>query len=353
MRIFNSWQFKRWLRMNLGKSSFYHYFRFFINKKHIDNIAKAFFIETKNFSRKLIKEAWVKYHWNFYEFFYWDYENISDEERKSFVPEYEKNIFCDKANNHKDDLIFHDKWTTYQKFKDFFKRDAIIVSDKKSLLSNNAVLFFLKHKKFIIKPINAASGRGIKILSIKETDIIEDILLPILEDLKSPCVIEELIIQSSTLADFHPNSVNTLRIPTFRFNDNETLIFHPFLRIGQKGNIVDNAGAGGIMGLVDIKTGCVFAASDERCNCYTKHPDTNLDIVGFRIPMWEEALVFVKKLADVIPNVRYVGWDIALTEKGWVLIEGNEKGQFLWQIPTKEGFRDEFEAICKQANVKM
>ena len=166
-------------------------------------------------------------------------------------------------------------------------------------------------------------------------------------------MIEELIIQSSTLADFHPNSVNTLRIPTFRFNDNETLIFHPFLRIGQKGNIVDNAGAGGIMGLVDIKTGCVFAASDERCNCYTKHPDTNLDIVGFRIPMWEEALVFVKKLADVIPNVRYVGWDIALTEKGWVLIEGNEKGQFLWQIPTKEGFRDEFEAICKQANVKM
>ena len=353
MRIFNSWQFKRWLRMNLGKSSLYHYFRYFINKKHIDNIAKAFFIETKNFSRKLIKEAWVKYHWNFYEFFYWDYENISDEERKSFVPEYEKNIFCDKANNHKDDLIFHDKWTTYQKFKDFFKRDAIIVFNKNSFSSDKVITFFKKHKEFIIKPIYAAAGRGIQILNIKEGKNIEDILLPILDNLKSPCVVEELIIQSSILADFHPNSVNTIRIPTFRYNDKEILILHPFLRVGQGGSIVDNASAGGIMGLVDIDTGCIYAASDERCNYYTKHPDTNLDIVGFKIPMWNEALDFVKKLANVIPNVKYVGWDIALTEKGWVLIEGNEKGQFLWQIPTKQGFREEFNIICKKANIKM
>ena len=107
------------------------------------------------------------------------------------------------------------------------------------------------------------------------------------------------------------------------------------------------------MGLVDIDTGCIYAASDERCNYYTKHPDTNLDIVGFKIPMWNEALDFVKKLANVIPNVKYVGWDIALTEKGWVLIEGNEKGQFLWQIPTKQGFREEFNIICKKANIKM
>ena len=300
-----------------------------------------------------MKEAWIKYHWDFHEFFYFGYEKASELEKASFVPEYEKNIFCDKANNHKSDLVFHDKWETYLKFRKYFKRDAILVSDRASFYSEDAINFFKKQSKFILKPINAATGKGIQIIEINNNENVDSILLPILLKVKSACILEELIVQSKVMADLHSHSVNTLRVPTFRFGDGDTLIFQPFLRIGQGGNVVDNAGAGGIMGLMDIETGKVYAASDERCNSYDIHPDTGHHIIGFEVPKWNEAKEFVKQLADVLPDVRYVGWDIALTDKGWVLIEGNEKGQFLWQIPTRKGFRDEFNMICKKANIKM
>lgn len=237
------------------------------------------------------------------------------------------------------------------KFQPFFKRDAILLDgiDSLRLAKDN---FFAKHKRFILKPINAATGRGIQIIKFENYIELETNLLPLLNNL-GPCVAEELIVQSKIMADFHPKSVNTLRVPSFRFNENNTLIFQPFFRIGKGGNVVDNAGAGGIMGLIDADTGVVYAASDERCHYFTKHPDSNIDIVGFQIPKWEEAKSFVRSLAEVLPDVRYVGWDIALTDNGWVLIEGNEKGQFVWQIPTKKGFRKDFASICKKANIRM
>lgn len=49
----------------------------------------------------------------------------------------------------------------------------------------------------------------------------------------------------------------------------------------------------------------------------------------------------------------YKGWDLALTDNGWVLVEGNEKGMFIgFQLPTHQGFRKEFNQICKEVGIK-
>ena len=347
----DTWKLMRILRDKLGKNNFWHYVRFIQNRSRIKSVVISKGVKWQSV-RKNIRQAWVRYHWNESEFFYFDYENSNKEKRKSFVPEYEKNIFCDKANDNTSDLVFHDKWLTYLKFKEYFKRDAIFIYDKDSLLSNEATAFFQKHPKFILKPIHAATGRGVQIISINDLNKVDKVLLPIIEKVKA-CIAEELIVQDSAFALLHPYSVNTIRVPSFRFSENDTLIFHPFLRVGQGGNIIDNAGAGGIMGLIDVNTGIVYAASDECQGYYEKHPDTGKDIVGFKVPQWEDAKSLIKNVAEVLPEVRYVGWDIALTNKGWVLIEGNEKGQFLWQIPRKEGFREEFECICRKANISI
>ena len=58
--------------------------------------------------------------------------------------------------------------------------------------------------------------------------------------------------------------------------------------------------------------------------------------------------MLVKQMAQVIPSVRYVGWDVALTPNGWVMIEGNDKGQFVWQVADRKGFRDEFDSIREE-----
>ena len=116
--------------------------------------------------------------------------------------------------------------------------------------------------------------------------------------------------------------------------------------MGQGSSFVDNAGSGGVFGIVDLETGRVYAACDELGNKYEVHPDTKERIIGFVVPRWKEAVALAKELITVIPSVRWVGWDLALTDDGWVLIEGNERAQFVFQFPDRKGCRkeiDEFE----------
>ena len=46
-------------------------------------------------------------------------------------------------------------------------------------------------------------------------------------------------------------------------------------------------------------------------------------MVGMRIPMWDKVLEVVTKAAKRIPQIRYVGWDIAITNSSIEIIEGN------------------------------
>jgi len=59
---------------------------------------------------------------------------------------------------------------------------------------------------------------------------------------------------------------------------------------------------------------------------YKKHPDTNFDLIGYQIPRWEEAKSLSKELALVLPDNHYCGWDLVLTDEGWVLQEANDRG---------------------------
>ena len=59
-----------------------------------------------------------------------------------------------------------------------------------------------------------------------------------------------------------------------------------------------------------------------------------------------------KELALIVKGNRYAGWDLALTEKGWVMIEGNARGQFVWQIPSGKGFLKEANQILERLGVR-
>lgn len=98
--------------------------------------------------------------------------------------------------------------------------------------------------------------------------------------------------------------------------------------MGRGTSFVDNAGSGGIGCNVDSKTAVIVCAGDEMGNDYIYHLDTKVKLIGYKIPKWEEAVSTAIELARQVPDVHYVGWDLALTNNGWVLIEGNEDGQF-------------------------
>ena len=48
----------------------------------------------------------------------------------------------------------------------------------------------------------------------------------------------------------------------------------------------------------------------------------------------------VSELVKVLPDQKYVGWDLEYSTQGWVLVEGNSGGQFVGpQISLKKGVR--------------
>lgn len=199
---------------------------------------------------KKMKRAMVKYHWAFDEYFLFDYEGLTHEERMKFVPEYDKNVFCDQVNNSKQADVFYSKWETNKVFKEFFKRDAILVKGLAEADSEDVNAFVEKHQSFIMKPINAACGRGIQLVRASSIEVAKNKLKNVLKELNTPYIVEELIVQSQDMARLHPNSVNTIRITTINLCD-EIEIIHPFMRTGQGGNFVDNSGSGGIIAAIN------------------------------------------------------------------------------------------------------
>lgn len=305
-------------------------------------------LQRKKQLEKLMKEAWVKYFWDFKEFFLFHFETSDEEKRKAYVPEFEKMLFCSIINENDEAQILSDKWKTYCKFKKYYRRDVCHVTSKADLYSSEFEEFATKHHDFIIKPEFSSLGRGIRVLRTSNPEDarkqMEDVFK---NEPKESYIIEELIAQSASIGVFNPDSVNTLRIQTIKI-DNEVRILHPMLRIGKKGSVVDNAGQGGILGLVDKSTKKICAACDKLGNQFTHHPDSNIELIGFEIPYWDEAIALAKELAMVLPGVKYTGWDLALTDNGWCMIEGNDHAQFGFQLPRQEGFRKEFDSICEE-----
>lgn len=291
-----------------------------------------------------MRYAMVNYRWDFDEFFLYHFDQLTHQERLSFVTEYEKNIFCDQVNNPKCQEVFDNKWLTYQKFKKYYGRNVLLSNQIDNLQFEE---YALKHKAFIVKPIVSSLGKGIKKVLIDGTLSYDKLFKKLVNDYPRGFIIEDLIEQDERIGAIHPQSVNTLRVHTIRLKDG-VKVFRPYLRMGRGDSVVDNAGAGGIFTSVDMTTGIITKAVDELGRFYTIHPDSGVELVGFHIPQWDEALKTAKELAEVIPENRYTGWDLALAKNGWVMVEGNTRAQMVFQIPEQKGFREEFNIIINK-----
>lgn len=65
------------------------------------------------------------------------------------------------------------------------------------------------------------------------------------------------------------------------------------------------------------------------------HPDTNVQIVGYKFPRWGEALSLIRQMATKVRGTTLIAWDIAYSKNGWVMVEANDNGA--WQIMQSNG----------------
>ena len=280
----------------------------------------------------------------FDEYFFFDFRKLNTQGREAFITDKIRWSYYERMNLDENKELFNNKRKAYELFKEYYKRELIEISCDDDF--DSFIDFVKRHDRFIIKPIAGSGGKGISIVSITEYDDINHAFSEIRKI--GPVVIEELIIQARQMNQLHPKSLQTIRVPTLVVGDNVE-VFHPVLRIGIGDSVVDNASSGGIICPVDVATGiCYKEGVDERGNRYIHHPDTNAVLPGFQIPQWGEAIKLAKKLAHIVKGNHYVGWDLALTDDGWVMVEGNPRGQFIMQVATQQGVKEELEVFISK-----
>ncbi len=148
-------------------------------------------------------------------------------------------------------------------------------------------------------------------------------------------IVQELIHQDEAMAMFNPSSVNTLRIFTFASGD-EILAPAARLKVGGKGRLVDNVQWGGFYCEIDAETGSLTGNVK-----YTKGTDetsirslNELLSSGPRIPRFFAAVDLARAAHRVVEYVPSIGWDVAITDSGPVVIEGNDN----WGLLTLQLF---------------
>ena len=266
------------------------------------------------------------------DYFEFEFYLLNKRERSTYITSNINNNIIKKYNNPKYNYIFDDKSVFNNTFKEFLKREYI---NLKNLKYEDFVNFVKCKDKIVVKPLNECGGKGVQIISIDKKSDLEKIFNSLIRN--KQFLVEDYINQCKQMSSLYNKSVNTLRILTF-YKNKKVYILKSILKIGN-GGIVDNFSSGGMYTFVDENGKVYVPAIDEDGNVFEVHPLSKKKIVGFEIPKYKEVIDFVKKLGMVVPEVRYVGWDIAITDNGPVVVEGNNFSGIFQVKPSISGIK--------------
>lgn len=289
--------------------------------------------------------CWIAYGFQPDEYLCFELEGKSFAERKEYISDTDRYSYVYSICDISDMQIFLNKIKTYQMFHDFYKRDAVQICKKSDYGRFEA--FVSKHNEFVKKKACASRGSGVELVRFEELGIsVKEYFEKLLKS--GQYLIEERIEQGNETACLNRSSVNTVRCVTFHTVQG-IVIRHCFMKAGRSGSFVDNGGAGGILVGIDNETGVLNTDGYDEFNTkYEVHPDSKMKLKGFQIPEWDRLKTICTELAQGMPSVKYIGWDMAYSTKGWVLVEGN-MGQFIvQQLVGRKGLKKEMDSIVEQ-----
>lgn len=258
----------------------------------------------------------LKYQAGYNDYLEFQFYLLNKEERKTYLTRGINNAIIKKYNDKNSFYKFDDKVEFNKLFDKYLKRDWIYLREAKG---DDFAEFLKKKKAVIIKPIDGDGGVGIEKININSKTDGKKLYRQLRKT--NQVLVEDFIKQHPDMDKLYKNSVNTLRMFTF-YKDGKVTFLQGILKIGN-GGVVDNFSSGGMYTFVNKNGKVIAPAIDKNDNVYEKHPKTKTDIVGFKVPMFKEAVKLVKEAAKEVPEIAYVGWDVAISKDGPVLIEGN------------------------------
>lgn len=305
---------------------------------------------TKRFVGFSLFWAILRYKMGFADFIKSNFINLNKNERKKLmtIKQYPKVI--NYLNQKEYSILFLDKILFNGIFKEYLKREYmdLRVSNPKEFKE------FIKEKDYIFaKKHNGSCGKGIDKINCKNIDC-EKLFYQLLND--KQFLVEEAIIQHESLNKINNNSVSNIRINTL-VKDGKIYIEGMVLRLSS--GSLNKMTSEDIMCAIDEKGIITSFGYDDDLNIYEKHPTSINNIKGSKISYMKEAIEMVKEAALKVPEIRFVGWDVAISEKGPCLIEGNfypsyGMHQFYKLLPKNYAYKERLQKILKEeyGNIK-
>jgi len=280
--------------------------------------------------------------------------------------------YRDYLNTHRHNQVF---WNIYDPsfapimdkkdlFEVYFTHCGINVA--RSLLHNDGVVFYnkeqmelittpedfvkylqslnIKRSLFIKKKQDSFGGRNIfkaRIEDLNDTAYLGQIYR---EVIRSGYIFQNEIIQHREMNRLNPYCVNSLRIVVYTNKSQKENLMSASLRTALRKIYVDNVSNGGGSIPVDMEegvlTGNIYTDFEKgRGKVWKRHPVTNMEIKGFKIPYYKEARKLALEASSALPQISLIGWDIAITPEGPLIIEGNKSPDLNFQEVAQKGFR--------------
>lgn len=275
----------------------------------------------------------VRYELAFQDYLDWDFVLLDRRERGTYMTHPKANHLSMKVNDPELRRVFSDKSRFNPIFSEYLGREWL---DIRTSGPDELRAFLDRHDAVMVKVPDSLSGHGIERV---ESATVSDVAA-FAERLAAgrQYLVEEFIAQHPAMASLNPSSVNSLRVISY-LKDGATIVLASVLKIGN-GGAIDNFSGGGMYTMLDEHGVALYPAFDGAGSTFAEHPLTGTPIVGFRVPHYDLVLRMVDEMSRVIPEVPYVGWDIAIGPERPVVIEGNPNSGVFQAKPSVSGVRE-------------
>ena len=289
---------------------------------------------------------------------YYDYTifgmyDMTEEQRKNILTRGKNCQYIEALNDPEQRHYFENKIEFLKLFSAEIGRDFLDISNA---TFDDFDTFFQKHGQMIAKPEAGLGGKDVEKVDPEE----EGSKVALYNRLKTggQTLIEEVLEQHVALDALYPDAVNTIRMVTITDEKNAPHLIYAAMRLGRSGSVIDNFHSGGLICPIDLKKGVLIGpAASQEGESFDIHPDTGIHFDGYFIPYWKEVLTMTAKATQKVQGIRFVGWDLAITPKGPVLVAGtptpgHEIYQLVAQNPDKKGILPTFDAAVPYEWVK-
>ncbi|MBB5022913.1 sugar-transfer associated ATP-grasp domain-containing protein [Desulfurispira natronophila] len=198
-----------------------------------------------------------------------------------------------------------------------------------------------------IKPVSGKGGKGAAKFIFKRSEngaliyspsnkgseisfgeIVEKIQKKVLKKYPAGFVVQKCLRNSEELNGLSVNALITFRVITVLNESGDPVVVSGALRMtSDPRSDVDNVHAGGFASEVDLDTHCLtkayYLGKGGSFKALKKHPVTGVSIKGKKIKSWSDMCDLATKAHRAMKPRIVVGWDIALSDVGPVLVEGN------------------------------